>query len=1229
MGREANTGPSSEENALSTASLDFVGVSHTIKDLFALPYSVGRPVSVAVHNLGGTLLVDSTPGDEGVVQMFHGSANQSFLGEDSTNEYQENIASSLLAHTGTEPTNESLCAVKNLMAMGRDPESNFAVPPTYEHVSLGLPLPDDYVSQHIPPVPEPKEYLTWKFHNMNILVGSSALIYRSPETAAAATVKMVETDELKSIIARHQEMVGSKEFVADHQYPMLQQRGKASYAQATVRQFESDPPTIEESSSEDSRLTSFAAPDLEHVHLQTCTIPSSNVPVSGLIPAPRSTSVTGSQAMSSPVSTVLDTYLDNIMANVPQLALCLQDQGFVQSVKLLDTEQIPSTMLQPKTADPTVPFESIRAGPGTEQIFSPDIMKMNAATLLRFLKANCTTDNSTYLLHRPAGRTNVQLYDISSISTQRQQKWNWWLAMMSNRFANRLRSLAVNTTDRALRRKFRARQRGLLQTTLDLLEAVSDMNGKAHESLVAAISESLADTFLAHEDDEAVDSDGSPHAAAAISISSKQPYAKISGDALKKAQDYLVEGIRVLQPSLDRCQSRMKRTRKKQSSQPSPSRVVVKSVSVDGDDSGDDSSDESTGSVDIASVQMEASAVASQLFSLHHKLVTVSLRLAEVYMGNYGSSSTMQSLRSAAQKASRSFHLAQLASYDSSRRTEKWLSRLNTLYTWIWEHCGHFARSFAADENWRERGHLSGEDVISVLREVDSALRERPGENQTGEAVSFSMIGKDSLEEKSMGVVSFQSLSGIIGFQVTSEKKKDNSWFDDEVIDVAEHILGTQHVLQREHRRVLVVACVCYGRSIDSLQQTIASTAPELRDEVDNPLLLSLLRQRFGDACNETGNALMDAVRQLLVSFPANDDMTSDEDTEMHKAAADPLLSSAQFWFLEGLAVFSTCRDLRNVALLRCNLCQCCKLRANSVFAKSDDKSAVDHAEVCLSDAARHLQDAHEALGQRDVDPSTWDMVSGELAATFLVLGVRRRQSLIGSGNVPMILQALRLSPGRERSIVDPMQRALDIYVQSGNGHQAAAAHYQLALFYSKIWTCQRDETKTREKLASAFSHYNVAHAYFSRAVKGNEPTFCLLCLDLSNLYSTVSGEECLAKAMHRCLDTTQALSPESVDGARQRLLGPKLNEWMEKMATLADTVEDRCVKILRSLIKHEEEGKTTKKKGYYKDLYRAVLKIKMTTAGSKDNCEFSSRIVAIHGLLLTIQKQQEVESKA
>merc|ERR1712176_1448419 len=130
--------------------------------------------------------------------------------------------------------------------------------------------------------------------------------------------------------------------------------------------------------------------------------------------------------------------------------------------------------------------------------------------------------------------------------------------------------------------------------------------------------------------------------------------------------------------------------------------------------------------------------------------------------------------------------------------------------------------------------------------------------------------------------------------------------------------------------------------------------------------------------------------------------------------------------------------------------------------------------------------------------------------------------------------------------------QAISIYKTLNNTHQVAAAHYQLALFYSKIWTTQRDEKTSRIKLSLALNHFQNAHSYFIRNCIGMDGalTFIILCLDLSNLYSAVvfsqqqpsSSEiqhqiitpniasfDCTIQALNCCIDTIQAFSNGSI----------------------------------------------------------------------------------------------------
>lgn len=1032
------------------------------------------------------------------------------------------------------------------------------------------------------------------------------------------------------------------------------------------------------------------------------------------------------------------------MANVPQLALCLQEKGLIQSIKLLATEDIPSRMIHPATLDTSFPVDTVRAGGqskasnipfparrhnhhqgGTESdMFSPQIMEMNASALLRFLKNNCTRNNATYLLrHEPAydgnnpaytTHHNIQLYDISSISNQGQKKWIWWLATMSYRFAVRLRHLEVSPPSTSTstptklsqmtesqRRAIRDRERSLFQQTLDLLQDLTDMDGNAHESMVASVREHMADTYLRDGDTSmkiGVDHDtmagtgglssvlspsqsptippalvrsqsppasGGLHQAISSETTSQvkpatfpeehqQPYATISVDALSKAQDHLLHGIRTLtvviqkdaQPSVHG---------KPTSASPSPDHVEAESERTShgrrrrqrpGQPSSDD---RRSGGADEEKEEPEryiSPAMIMQLMGMNYKLVNVSLRLAEHHLKNYYSSSAMQSLRTAARRLAEAAHL--LDFYRSETGTDssvsmvdvKWKEAFQLQYIWLLEHCGHFARSFASDDLWRDRGHASGDDVISVLRDVELAFTssdESRYVDSLHRGPFWILMKKDPLLVKSGGRVSLQSLSAVLP---PSKLDKNTS---QRAIDATETFLATERFLQRDKRRVLVASCVSYGRAIEAFQDmtneeklssstnndVTTPTTKSTTSKIGNPEstvarthepVLNLLRQRLGDSCNETGKVLLGALRSLLMNIQGG------KGDDSSQAVADVLIESAQFWFTEGLDAFASCGDVRNLALLRCNLCQSYKLRANAVFARDDKANSANgnpsrHAEYCLEEAANQLLKAHENLGERDADARTWDMVSEELAATFLVLGVRRRQSLLGGGSTPVTLQAGRLSPGEERSITDPMERSLKIYEQSGNMHQAAAAHYQLALTYSKLWTCQLNESKTREKLSAAFDHYSRAYSFFATNSRFNEPTFCLLCLDLASLYATVAGEEGMFKALGCCLDTCDSFSLETIRAVSvgSTLSHVDVKQWYEKMETLAESIEERVFKLLRNLVKADPDR--------FKDVYRDALSAKMVQSVDEDDHEFVGNLQAavllkLHEILLAIKKK-------
>ena len=90
----------------------------------------------------------------------------------------------------------------------------------------------------------------------------------------------------------------------------------------------------------------------------------------------------------------LDYWLDNVMANADQVALCVHTDGVVQGYRVLPTEQLPGG-----------------GGLGSGG-FSPAAVTKCAVSVLKFLREHCTREAGTYWLTRRPGATDLELYDI-------------------------------------------------------------------------------------------------------------------------------------------------------------------------------------------------------------------------------------------------------------------------------------------------------------------------------------------------------------------------------------------------------------------------------------------------------------------------------------------------------------------------------------------------------------------------------------------------------------------------------------------------------------------------------------------------------------------------------------------------------------------------------------------------------------------------------------------------
>ncbi|TMW65776.1 hypothetical protein Poli38472_008418 [Pythium oligandrum] len=406
-------------------SIDFLGPAENIKKLFKLPYSQDR-VSLAVHRVGGTLVVDGELDDADIPAGFEEGQEEAKKIDQQNDQqtqqllYEKFIYESAMAGrlTSTEEANvrEAAPEVQQPpMAHGKGKKGKRGKKSAAARTSIGSSsdqLPDltplnnhqttsncqanhakddssskgagaDSSADHGAPsatsfnLPTFQRVLKWKFHDLKMILGSEVLLFSNPEHPAV----------------------------------------------------------------------SLRLHDMEK-ELSLCT--------------------------------VLDYYLDNVIANIPELAICMHSKGFVRGYKLVETRQIPYMS-------------------GTDKpLFDIQEVSMNASMLLKFLKENCSRPNGTYWLYRKEGESSLRLYDVNVLSQGKQLKWKYMMAMLCYRFASRASRMMYSLTNEmpGLQSQLRQRQRDLLRTCITLLGEIAQNGGSSHSSICSSVSEQLADSYL-------------------------------------------------------------------------------------------------------------------------------------------------------------------------------------------------------------------------------------------------------------------------------------------------------------------------------------------------------------------------------------------------------------------------------------------------------------------------------------------------------------------------------------------------------------------------------------------------------------------------------------------------------------------------------------------------------------------------------------------------------------
>ncbi|DAZ96445.1 TPA: hypothetical protein N0F65_006491 [Lagenidium giganteum] len=474
--------------------VDYLGPAENIKKLFKLPYSQAR-VSLAVHRVGSTLVVDGDLDDHDIAMGFEDLPQETMKLQPQTDEMTQNLLYEKFIYQSI---------LNGGMAIDN------------EHEEQGAPTPP--APEQLPVQLAPSTKGSKKTKKAKKLAKKRAL--ERAESQAQSPV----------LLPRAKHPRGSSLDLTDVPGPDRPTNERKQHKPSAFHQGNNP---SDDSAPRPFRSTPYDSPYFQRIlkwkfHDLKMILGSEMLLFSNKEHPAVSLRLHDMDKELS-LCTVLDYYLDNVIANIPELAICMHSKGFVRGYKLVETSQIP------------------HISENGRPLFDVHEVSMNAGMLLKFLQENCSRPNGTYWLYRKEGENSLRLYDVNVLSQGKQLKWKYMMAMLCYRFASRASRLihSVERNAPRLQNQLQQRQRDLLRTCMSLLEEITQAGGAAHSSICSSVTEQLADTYLQEygrlqmSENRGNEAESDDHAATIV-------------ESLMEAKKYLRDSIRAFEQCVQR-----------------------------------------------------------------------------------------------------------------------------------------------------------------------------------------------------------------------------------------------------------------------------------------------------------------------------------------------------------------------------------------------------------------------------------------------------------------------------------------------------------------------------------------------------------------------------------------------------------------------------------------------------------------------------------------------------
>lgn len=317
--------------------IDIIAPADILKQIFKIPYSKAR-LSVAVHRIGQTLVLNTGPDVEEGEKMVRRHNNQSKCADQS-----------LFLNFAMHSVRMEACDCPPGQFESRDASVESAKHPVQGRGSRSFRQSDGIAQEEVfsPECPQVKtDNIFWGSKNYKKHKGRHAVKKASDQVKEKSRCSMQESDKYRRL-------------------------GNEGFLRVLFWQFHNFRMLL------GSDLLLFSNEKYAAVSLHLWDV---------------------SRQVTS--LTWLEAWLDNVMASVPELAICYHEGGVVQGYELLKTDDI--FLLKGVSEDGT-------------PAFYPHVVQQNGLSVLRFLQENCKQDPGAYWLYKSAGEDAIQLFDLSVI----------------------------------------------------------------------------------------------------------------------------------------------------------------------------------------------------------------------------------------------------------------------------------------------------------------------------------------------------------------------------------------------------------------------------------------------------------------------------------------------------------------------------------------------------------------------------------------------------------------------------------------------------------------------------------------------------------------------------------------------------------------------------------------------------------------------------------------------